>query len=197
MNLKVGVVAVQGAVTEHIYLLENSFKELRIPGSAVTVRMREDLDGLDALILPGGESTAISKLLQRKNLFDAIIEKVNEGLAIMGTCAGCILLAKEIEEKKIEPLSLMDMRVKRNAFGRQRESFEREIRIRNLQKPYNAVFIRAPLITKVWGKCEVLAKTDEGTIFAREDKKFAISFHPELTEDTRVHRMFLEAAKGN
>lgn len=197
-GIKVGVVAVQGAVIEHIQILERALAEMGTAGRVISVRSKDEMEGLNALVLPGGESTTISRLLHKNDLSDRIVENVRNGMAVMGTCAGCILMGKEMEDmdaggKEVKPLGLMDMRVRRNAFGRQRESFEREIHLKGFQVPYNAVFIRAPLITRVWGRCEEVAGIDEGIVFAREGKRFALVFHPELTADTRVHRMLIEA----
>jgi len=128
-------------------------------------------------------------------MYDVILQRLNEhDLCIMGTCAGCVLLAKEIvgSEDDVKLLHAIDMEVERNAFGRQKESFEKNVKIKEFSKPYNAVFIRAPVIKRVWGKCEILAKIDEKIIAARQDKFLALSFHPELTSDLRIHQYFLD-----
>jgi len=197
--LKAGVVAVQGAVSEHIEALERAFKDSGKAGKAVTVRHRPDLDGVEALVLPGGESTTISKLLVKFGLFDEIVRRAGEGMPILGTCAGMVLLAKEgdadVARTGTKLLGLMDAAVDRNAFGRQRESFEAEITVnvkdKEFKQPLNAVFIRAPIIKRVWGKCKALASVDEGIILAEQGRLIAAAFHPELTADTRLHRRLL------
>jgi len=159
------------------------------------VKQKTDIESLDALIIPGGESTTISRMLLKSGLYDKITQRINEdNLYIMGTCAGCVLLAKEImgNENNNKLLHAMDMKVERNAFGRQKESFERSIEIKGFSEPYNAVFIRAPIIKKVWDKCEIISKIDKKIIAARQDKFLALSFHPELTNDFRVHEYFFE-----
>jgi len=159
------------------------------------VKQKTDIESLDALIIPGGESTTISRMLLKTGLYDKITQRINEdNLYIMGTCAGCVLLAKEImgNENNNKLLHAMDMKVERNAFGRQKESFERSIEIKGFSEPYNAVFIRAPIIKKVWDKCEIISKIDKKIIAARQDKFLALSFHPELTNDFRVHEYFFE-----
>ena len=146
------------------------------------------------MIIPGGESTTISKILAKSDTYNAIIQRANNGnFPIMGTCAGCVLLAKSIVGNKgeITSLNLMDIEVERNKFGRQRESFEKNILIKGLSDPFHAVFIRAPIIKKAWGDCEILAKVDEKIVAVRQDKFFAYSFHPELTDDFRLHETFL------
>lgn len=159
------------------------------------MKQKTDIESLDALIIPGGESTTISRMLLKSGLYDKITQRINEdNLYIMGTCAGCVLLAKEImgNENNNKLLHAMDMKVERNAFGRQKESFERSIEIKGFSEPYNAVFIRAPIIKKVWDKCEIISKIDKKIIAARQDKFLALSFHPELTNDFRVHEYFFE-----
>ena len=193
--MKAGVISVQGAAPEHVGALKVAMANIGINGDAVTVRKAKDLDGVSCLVIPGGESTTISKLLRRFDLFDRIIDLANDGLPILGTCAGCVLLSKEgddqVEKTGTELLKLMDMAVDRNAFGRQRESFEDLLTIKGLDAPFPAVFIRAPLITKVWGKCEPLAMHSSSIVMARQDNLLALSFHPELSDDTRIHEMLL------
>ena len=194
--MKAGVISVQGAAPEHVAALKVAMANLGLSGEVVTVRKAKDLEGVSCLVIPGGESTTISKLLRRFDLFDRIIDLANDGLPIMGTCAGCVLLSKEgdeqVEKTETELLKLMDMAVDRNAFGRQRDSFEVLLNINGLNTPFPAVFIRAPLITKVWGKCEPLAMHSSCIVMARQDNLMALSFHPELSEDTRLHEMLLE-----
>ncbi len=190
----VGVLSVQGAVSEHIAIVKRALHEEHLDGTAILVRQSADIERIDALILPGGESTTISRLLVRTGMHETIMERVNQNsLPIMGTCAGCVLLAKELTDSEgdVRLLKAMDMRVERNAFGRQKQSCERLLDIKGFDAPFNAVFIRAPVITTVWGPCEVLARMEQEIVMARQGRYLALSFHPELTNDLRVHRLFL------
>lgn len=199
--MKVGVIAVQGAVPEHVKTVRNVITKIGAEGDCVPIRSPEELETVDAVIIPGGESTTISKLITRFELYDKIVELATAAkIPIMGTCAGCILLAKKEDPpegtKDVKLIGLMDMAVKRNAFGRQRGSFEQKVMIKSFEEPYQAVFIRAPLITGVWGKCKALAVLDDNNpentvVVARQDNLLATAFHPELTEDTRIHEYFL------
>jgi len=147
------------------------------------------------LILPGGESTTISRILYNSGLYGIISERIKKrNLPVMGTCAGCVILASELIDntKDVKLLKAMNMQVERNAFGRQKESFEQIIEIKDFSEPFNAVFIRAPEIKKVWDNCEVIAKIDKKIVMVRQDNMLALSFHPELTDDLRVHKYFLD-----
>jgi 5'-phosphate synthase pdxT subunit len=171
------------------------FQEEKKDGKAILVRQLRDIDSCDALIIPGGESTTISRILTHSGMYDVIRERMEHNdIALMGTCAGCVLLAKELTDTNadVKLFGAMDMRVERNAFGRQKESHERSLQIQGFTSPYHAVFIRAPIITKVWGNCEILAKADKEIVMARQENYLALSFHPELTDDFRIHRFFLE-----
>jgi len=196
--LQIGVLSIQGAVSEHVEAVHRAGTELVLKNlKVVPVRSLQELEAIDGLIIPGGESTTISKLILKCELYDRIISRATaESLPILGTCAGTIVLAKEgdSEVKKTETklLKLMDMRVIRNAFGRQRESFESEITIEGFAESYHAVFIRAPVIEKVWGKCKSLAKLENQIVLARQENLLAAAFHPELTRDLRIHKYFLE-----
>src|SRR5436309_9696992 len=156
--MRIGVVGVQGDVSEHVDAARRALQEAGLEGEAVTVRRPPDLAKVDALTIPGGESTTISKLLVKFGLFDDIVRRARDGMPILGTCAGCILLAKEGDEEvsktETKLLGLMDMAVDRNAFGRQKESFEGEIQVSVLDRPFHGVFIRAPEITRTWGPCK-------------------------------------------
>jgi len=187
--MRIGVLAAQGAFLEHIASLQ------RLGVEAFPVRLPRDLAQVDGLIIPGGESTSISKLMLDYNLVEEVKNLAKNGLPIFGTCAGLILLAKEITDgNRVEPLRLMDIKVRRNAFGRQRESFEADLSIPALgAKPFHAVFIRAPIIEQIDSGVKVLAKLDNGPIVAvREGKLLASAFHPELTDDLRFHQYFLD-----
>jgi 5'-phosphate synthase pdxT subunit len=184
----IGVLAAQGAFVEHIDIL----RQLKV--EAKPVRLPRDLAGVDGLIIPGGESTSISKLMLTYHLMDEVKNLAKNGLPVFGTCAGMILLAGKIADSDVVPLGLMDIVVGRNAFGRQRESFEAELLIPVLgRKPFPAVFIRAPVIKEVNGKAEVLARLADGTaVAARQDGLLVSAFHPELTSDRRFHQYFLD-----
>jgi pyridoxal 5'-phosphate synthase pdxT subunit len=196
MTVKVGIVAIQGAVSEQMDAVERTLVSLGLKGCAVQVRRLPDLEGVQALILPGGESTTIAKLLVKFGLFDKIIARAHEGMPIMGTCAGTILLAKDgddqVSKTDTKLLGLMDMAVDRNAFGRQRESFETDIKVEGLKGPFHAVFIRAPAITRVWGKCKVLSRFEDKIVIAKQGNLLALTFHPELTKDLRLHGLLLQ-----
>lgn len=190
----IGVLALQGDFAEHIAILR------RIGAAAVEVRLPRQLEGLDGLILPGGESTTIGKLAVAYDLMEPL-RRFGQEKAIWGTCAGAIFLSKDA--LRHQPLlSLMDITVERNAFGRQVDSFEADLEIPALQQvdpqghPYHAVFIRAPLIASVSGTAQALAQLPDGRIVAaQQGKLLATSFHPELTTDDRFHRYFLALAK--
>jgi len=194
-KVSIGILGIQGAISEHIASMEATLKEANTPGKVFVVNHKEKMTDIDALIIPGGESTTISRVLHKSDLYNIISERIKENnLLIMGTCAGCVILSKELSDnaKDVKLLNAMDMQVERNAFGRQKESFEKPIGIQGFSSPYNAVFIRAPIIKKVWGKCKVLAKIDKKIVMARQDNTLALSFHPELTNDLRIHKYFLD-----
>jgi len=163
------------------------------------VRLLQELKGLDGLVIPGGESTSISKLMLDYNLMSEVRNLAKNGLPIFGTCAGMILLANEISDSGVEPLRVMDMTVRRNAFGRQRDSFETELSIPVLgEKLFLGVFIRAPIIVRANNEVEILAKLADGTsVAARQGKLLASAFHPELTDDLRLHQYFLDIVAGH
>ncbi len=190
--MKIGVLAAQGAFAEHISILK------RLEVEAVPVRLPQELRGLDGLIIPGGESTSISRLLSAYNLMSEIDALAKAGMPVFGTCAGMILMAKKGSDSYPEPLGLMNVTIKRNAFGRQRESFETELSIPVLgNKPFPAVFIRAPVIEHYDGGVEILAKLADGAgVAARQGRFLASAFHPELSDDLRFHQYFLDIVAG-
>jgi len=191
--MRIGVLASQGAFIEHIAAL----RQLKV--EALPVRLAPELNGLDGLVIPGGESTAITKLMASAKLTGVLKGLVAEGLPVFGTCAGMIVLSTPNSDRDVEPLGLMDITVKRNAFGRQVDSFETLLSMPVLgAKPFPAVFIRAPLIERVNSNVEVLAKLADGTaVAARQGKRLVSAFHPELTDDLRFHRYFLEMVRGD
>jgi 5'-phosphate synthase pdxT subunit len=190
--MRIGVLASQGAFIEHIA----SLSQLKV--EALPVRLATQLDGLDGLVIPGGESTSITKLMASAKLTEVVKRLVAEGLPAFGTCAGMIVLSTKNSDRDVEPLGLMDITVKRNAFGRQVDSFEIELDIPVLgKKPFPAVFIRAPLIERVNNNVEVLARLPDGrAVAARQGNRLVAAFHPELTDDLRFHRYFLEMVQG-
>jgi 5'-phosphate synthase pdxT subunit len=190
--MKIGVLASQGAFAEHILALQ------KLDTEAVPVRLPGELKGVDGLIIPGGESTTISRLLSAYDLMNAITSMAREGMPLFGTCAGMILMAKHISGNGAPSLGLMDIRVKRNAFGRQVDSFETELAIPVLgKKPFPAVFIRAPVIERCDDGVEVLARlADDKVVAARQGKLLVTAFHPELTDDLRFHKYFLDIISG-
>lgn len=190
--MRIGVLASQGAFAEHIAIL----RQLEV--EALPVRLLQGLRGLDGLIIPGGESTSISKLIRDYNLMSEIRELAKNGLPVFGTCAGMILLANKISDSDAEPIGVMDITVRRNAFGRQTDSFETELKIPVLgEKPFPGIFIRAPVIERAGGEVEILARLADGTdVAARQKKLLASAFHPELTNDLRFHQYFLDIVSG-
>jgi 5'-phosphate synthase pdxT subunit len=191
----IGVIAIQGDVSEHVDALVRALEERGQSADIVTIKHKGIVPGCDALVLPGGESTTLGRLLIREGIADEIRQMHLSGKPIMGTCAGLILLAKEGDEqvKKTHQhlLGIMDTTVNRNAFGRQRESFETELELPFLNSPYNAVFIRAPGIVGCGEDVTILAKMDGKVVAAEQGNILALAFHPELTFDTRVHQYFL------
>jgi 5'-phosphate synthase pdxT subunit len=183
--VRIGVLAVQGAFAEHIALLRD------IGVEAVPVRLPHDLEGLSGLILPGGESTAMRKLIDNWGLRQPILDLAHSGAPLFGTCAGMILLSTEINDGDEPVLPLLDIGVKRNAFGRQLDSFEADLAVPVLgDKPVHAVFIRAPVVERVGEGVDVLAQLEDGCVVAvREGNVIATAFHPELAGETRFHRL--------
>jgi 5'-phosphate synthase pdxT subunit len=190
--VRIGVLALQGAFREHVY----SFEALGV--RTIAVRLPEQLDDLVGLVIPGGESTAIAKLMESYEFYEPITERHADGMAVWGTCAGAILLANEVIDGVSEQrsLELMDVTVRRNAYGRQLESFEADLEFAHLDDVYRGVFIRAPWIEAIGEEVEVLAKHDDRIVAARQGRLMATTFHPELTGDPRVHRYFVEQVIG-
>jgi pyridoxal 5'-phosphate synthase pdxT subunit len=188
-SVRVGVLALQGAFREHIVALE------ALGVTAVAVRLPEQLEGCAGLVIPGGESTAIGKLMETYGFYEPIRQRHADGMAIWGTCAGAILLARCVLDALPgqRALELMDMTIRRNAYGRQVESFESELDVAGIEGgPFTGVFIRAPWIESVGEGVEVLARHGERIAAAREGRLLATTFHPELTGDVRIHRLFVE-----
>ncbi|WP_160677332.1 pyridoxal 5'-phosphate synthase glutaminase subunit PdxT [Clostridium sp. C8-1-8] len=184
--MRIGVLALQGGVAEHINHL------IKLNCEAVEVRKKEELEGLDGIILPGGESTTIGKLLRKIGIYDTLRHKILEGLPVWGTCAGMILLAKDIDNDNVSHLATMDITVRRNAYGSQIDSFLAEEAIEGISsEKIPLVFIRAPFITSVGDKVEILAKIEDKVVAARQENMLVTSFHPELTDNLEFHRYFV------
>jgi len=194
--MKIGIIALQGDVSEHVSSLNFAIENVGVDAGVIEIRRPEQMDSLDALLIPGGESTTIAKQLKRFGLSEPIRNMAGTGKPIMGTCAGAVLLAsggdEEVERTGTKLLELMPYSVKRNSFGRQKDSFEADLEVAGFDSPFHAVFIRAPLITEVWGDTEVLARLNGDVVMVRSKNRLALSFHPELTEDTRIHALFLK-----
>lgn len=192
--LKVGVLGVQGAVSEHVDALRRAAATLGLQVEVVTVRTPEELAKVHGLVLPGGESTTISRLLRSGHLQEPLLERAGRDLAVFGTCAGMVLLGSrathDVTEKDVQQLGLLDAEVDRNAFGRQRESFEAILDVDGIG-PMPAVFIRAPALTDVWGDTQLLCEFQGHGVAAAKGLVLATAFHPELTPDTRLHERFL------
>jgi len=189
--MNIGVLALQGAFIEHIHILR------RLGVEAVEVRTAKELHNIDGLIIPGGESTTMLKLARHYHLVKPIQQMAKEGKPIMGTCAGMILLAKTITESDMQTLGLMDIEARRNAFGRQVDSFETDLAVPAIgREKFHAVFIRAPYIEHVGNGVETLAQLDDGTVVAvRQNNLLALAFHPELGRDSRLHEYFVHMVK--
>ena len=193
--MKVGILALQGDVSEHLAAMDSAIRGLAMDGQAVQVRRPAELDGISALLMPGGESTTIAKQLDRFGLRQPIIDFGMSGKPIMGTCAGCIILSSNILDQKgrdIQPLGLVNMSVRRNAFGRQAESFERPLRIDGLDSDFHGIFIRAPRIVDIGENVRSLASVGGEHLMVRQGNILALTFHPELAADDRIHIMFLK-----
>lgn len=181
----------QGAYTEHISMLK------KLDVDVVEIRNKEDLKNIDGLIIPGGESTTMGKLIRSLDIYDDLKEKIESGLPVWGTCAGMILLARSIYEDDTKHLATMDIEVKRNAYGRQLGSFDTKSFVKGIGEDVEMVFIRAPYIESVGNNVEVLSIVDGNIVAAKENNMLVTSFHPELTDDNRVHKYFIDMVKDN
>ncbi len=188
--MKIGILGMQGDIEEHLATME------KIKVEAVRVKSVKTLETVNGLIMPGGESTTMLRLLKLTGLFDLLKEKIKNGFPVYGTCAGLILLADEVEHPTQDSLKILDLSVSRNGYGRQVDSFHAEISVPVIgDKSFDAVFIRAPIITKV-GKVEILASYNGMPVFVRQKNVIASTFHPELSNDTRIHEFFVEMVKN-
>jgi 5'-phosphate synthase pdxT subunit len=189
--MKVGVLGLQGDFREHARALEAA------GATAAVVRRPEEVADVDGLVLPGGESTTIGKLLDRFGLLAPVAERARAGMPLYGTCAGMILMAAEIAGPQDAPhrLGVLDVTVRRNGYGRQIDSFESDLDVAGLDAPYRAVFIRAPVVERAGDGVEVLASVDDRPVLVRQGHLLASTFHPEMTGDNRVHSMFVEIVR--
>ena len=187
-SLVVGVLALQGAFSRH----QDALTKLGV--ATQQVRTPQDLEAVNALVMPGGESTTMSQLLESSEIFEPLAKRVEEGMAVFGTCAGMILLAKKIIDGRDDqtPFGAIDIEVQRNAYGRQVDSFEADIDVDSLESPFHAVFIRAPRIASLGSQVKVLAYCGEDVVLAQQNNILVASFHPELTNDIRLHELFLK-----
>lgn len=187
--MRIGILALQGAFLEHKNILDTLEVE------NIYVKAKQDLENIDGIILPGGESTAMGKLLRDFDILNILKEKVERGFPVFGTCSGMILLAKELVNDETKHLSTMNISVKRNAYGRQLGSFKTHENFKGIDEKVEMTFIRAPYVEKVGEGVEILAKVDDKIVAVKEKNMLAISFHPELTKDLSVHKYFLKMVK--
>ena len=187
----IGVLAMQGAYEEHINILQD------LDVSPVEIRNKNDLQNIDGIIIPGGESTTMGKLIRTLDIYDDLKEKIESGMPVWGTCAGMILLAKSICNDDTVHLGTMDIEVKRNAYGRQLGSFNTKSKVKDIGEDIEMVFIRAPYIENVDDNVEVLSVVDNNIVAAKENNMLVTSFHLELTSDYRVHKYFLKMVENN
>ncbi len=191
--MKIGVLALQGAFKLHVQALE------RLGVEALEVRSLQDFDDSEALIIPGGESTTMSFLLESSRIFDSLKERSTDGIPILGTCAGMILLSSKITDGRSDQksLGLIDIEVRRNGYGRQIDSFESDLLIKGFDNSFRGVFIRAPLVESVGEEVEVLAEINGHPVMCRQGSTIVTSFHPELADDDRIHADFLEMVSNS
>lgn len=188
--MKIGVLAIQGAVSEHIDMLKRAGAE------ALAVKTVEGINSVDGLILPGGESTTIGRLIRLYKIDAALKERAAKGMPIFGTCAGMILLSRHINGFNQPTLELIDTTIIRNAFGRQVDSMEADLTIKDFDAPFHATFIRAPVAKNPGKDVEILSELSEGAVFVKQGNILASSFHPELGNDLRIHKYFLDIVKS-
>ena len=192
VDVRIGVLALQGNVSEHIEAFRQAFKRMGQGNASEIIEVRHpaDLTGCDGLAIPGGESTTISRLIEKNHLHEPLCTFSG---GIFATCAGMVLIAKHVDDTRVRTLGLIDMNVDRNAFGRQKESFEADLPVNGLEGgPFHAIFIRAPVAREVGASVTVLSRLDQGAVAVEYGKHMALAFHPELSCDTRLHERFLK-----
>lgn len=187
--MKAGVIAVQGDVSEHAGAINRAAAAHGVDSEVVEIRSSGIVPECDVLLVPGGESTTISRLIHQEGIASEICEHVDAGKPVLATCAGLIVLSRDAKDDRVDELGLIDVTVDRNAFGRQRDSFEAPIDVTGLEDPFHAVFIRAPLVDEVPSEINVLARVNDDPVAVRDGAVIGTSFHPELTGDVRVHRL--------
>ncbi|MCC4771358.1 pyridoxal 5'-phosphate synthase glutaminase subunit PdxT [Methanosarcina sp. DH2] len=194
--MKIGVIAIQGAVSEHVDALRRALEKRGIDAEVVEIKHKGIVPKCSGIVIPGGESTTLCRLLAREGIAEEIKEAAAKGVPTLGTCAGLIVLAKEgdqqVEKTGQELLGIMDTRVNRNAFGRQRDSFEAKLEVAIFDSPFTGVFIRAPGIVSCGPGVKVLSRLGDMIIAAEQGNVLALAFHPELTDDLRIHQYFLD-----
>ena len=197
-RLKIGVFGLQGDVEEHIAITRLALTNMGLDGDVIWAKTVSDVKKVDGLIIPGGESTVIGRLAEYNETLGVIKDRIYDGMPVLGTCAGLILLAKKVYDRVVgeveQPiLGVMDVVVERNAFGRQRESFEADLNIPILgEKPFRGIFIRAPVIRDIGPNVKSLCNLNEAIVAAQQYNLIGVSFHPELTSDTRLHQYFIK-----
>lgn len=203
MSLNVGILSIQGDVQENILSTQAALDELGIDGSIIDVKTPEDVANLDGLILPGGESTTIGQMSLVNGSMKTLKEKIEDGMPVLGICAGMIMLSKTANDRVVgktnQPLlDILDIKLERNSFGRQRESFEADVSMEPINIPnFNGVFIRAPSVSDVGSGVEVLSKFNDRIVAIKKDNVIGTAFHPELTEDTSLHKYFLNLVNSS
>ncbi len=201
--LTIGVLGLQGDVEEQTAITELALSQMRLEGAVIWAKTEEEVKKVDGLIIPGGESTVIGRLADYNKALKAVKEQIYGGVPVLGTCAGLVMLARKVYDRVVgevkQPiLGVMDVVVERNAFGRQKESFEADLEIPILgKKTFRGVFIRAPAIRETGPEVKVLCKFDEIIVAAQQHNMMGVAFHPELTNDTRLHQYFLRAVKSS
>lgn len=194
--MKIGVLAVQGAFIEHIKMIDDLAKQSDTTIECIEIRQLKDLDGIDGIIFPGGESTVQGQLLKKLNIFDTLKEKIENGLPVLATCAGLILLAEKLENDDTSHFGTLPITVKRNAYGRQLGSFETNANVGDITD-YPHVFIRAPYITKISPDVKLLSVVDGNMVGVEYKNQIGLAFHPELTNDDRIHNYFLKKVEND
>ncbi|MBT3328932.1 MAG: pyridoxal 5'-phosphate synthase glutaminase subunit PdxT [Nitrosopumilus sp.] len=200
MSLNLGVLSIQGDILENILSVQSAINALDIDGTVTSVRTPDEISQVDGLIIPGGESTTIGQLSLANGTLKILKEKIEQGMPVLGICAGMVMLSKTAQDKVVgkidQPLlEILDIKLERNSFGRQRESFETDISLTSLGIPtFNGVFIRAPSISDVGSDVEILSKFNEKIIAVKKDNIIGVAFHPELTTDTSLHKYFVNLA---
>ena len=200
-HLTIGVFGLQGDIEEHVAITKLALSQMELEGQVIWAKKAADIESVGGLIIPGGESTVIGRLADYNRTLKAVKERIYDGMPVLGTCAGLVMFAKKVYDRVVgdvkQPiLGVMDVVVERNAFGRQRESFEADVKIPALgDKPLKGVFIRAPAIREIGQEVEALCNLNETIIAAQQHNMIAVAFHPELTDDTRLHQHFLKTIK--